>query len=398
MPRIVLIAGEASGDRLGASFIRSASRLRPDLTFEGVAGPQMRAAGCSPWFDAQDLAVMGLFEVLAHLPRILKIKRAVQRRLLADPPDVLLGIDAPDFNLRVEKLARRAGISTVHYVCPSVWAWRESRVKTIRKACDRVLCLLPFEPEFLARHGVDGRFVGHPLADDIGDTQDRDAARRRLGLGDGTVVAILPGSRRGEVSRLGPCFAQSAAWMAARRPGISFAIPAATPALRELIERQFEEFAPGCDRHIVDGMAHDVLAACDAALLASGTVTLEAMLLKRPMVVAYKLAPLTYLVGRLFPLIKIKYMSLPNLLADAPLVPEFVQSEASPEALGAGVFKWLDSPDACAELVKTFDTLHDRMRRSAGDRSAAEVLDVAGLAAGSASDDRDEASPRNPEK
>jgi lipid-A-disaccharide synthase len=239
MPRIVVIAGEASGDRLGASFIRSAARLRPDLTFEGVAGPEMRAAGCKPWFDAHELAVMGLFEVLRHLPRILRIKREIQKRLVVDPPDALLGIDAPDFNLRVEKVARRAGIPTVHYVCPSVWAWRESRVKTIRKACDRVLCLLPFEVPFLQRHAVDGRFVGHPLADEIGETVDRHAARRKLSLGDGTVLAILPGSRGSEVSRLGPTFAETAVWIGRRKPGVTFVIPAATPALRELIEQQF---------------------------------------------------------------------------------------------------------------------------------------------------------------
>jgi len=379
MPRIVVIAGEASGDRLGASFIRSASRMRPDLTFEGIAGPEMRAAGCEPWFDTQDLAVMGLFEVLGHLPRLLHIKREVERRLRADPPAALLGVDAPDFNLRVEKVARRAGIPSVHYVCPSVWAWRESRVRTIRKACDRVLCLLPFEPAFLARHGIDGRFVGHPLADDIGDEIDRDAARKRLGLHGNPIVAILPGSRGGEVARIGPTFAKTAAWVSRRKPGVEFAVPAATPTLREIIEAQFHDFAPECHVTIVDGNAQVVLASSDVALLASGTVTLEAMLLKRPMVVAYKLAPLTYHVSRIFRLIKVRYMSLPNLLADRPLVPEFLQEQATPEALGARVLALLDSPDTRADMVKTFATLHDRIQRSAGDRSATEVLDAAGL-------------------
>lgn len=391
MPRIVVIAGEASGDQLGASFIRSAARLRPDLIFEGVAGPEMRAAGCKPWFDAHDLAVMGLFEVIRHLPRILRIKREIQERLLADPPDVLLGIDAPDFNLRVEKVARRAGIPTVHYVCPSVWAWRESRVKTIRKACDRVLCLLPFEVPFLKRHRVDGRFVGHPLADAIGEAVDRRAARRKLALDDGPVVAILPGSRGGEVTRLGPTFAETAAWIERHKPGITFAVPAATPALRGLIEQQFASAAPQCEVRIVDGNSYDVLAACNAALLASGTVTLESMLMKRPMVVAYKLSPLSYWVGRIFRLIKVKYMSLPNLLADGPLVPEFLQRDASPEALGRAVLDLLDSPDGCAGLVEEFGNLHRQIRRSAGERSAAEVLAVAGIAVANQapSDDND---------
>ena len=387
MPRIVLIAGEASGDRLGASFIRSAARLRPDLTFEGIAGPAMQAAGCKAWFDTQELSVMGLFEVLGHLPRLLKIKREVQRRLLADPPDVFLGIDAPDFNLRVEAVARRAGIPTVHYVCPSVWAWRESRVKTIRNACDRVMCLLPFEATFLERHNIDGRFVGHPLADEIGNYVDRAKARQALGIGGGAVVAILPGSRAGEVDRIGPGFAQAAAWIAARKPGVSFAVPAATPGLRDVIQRQFDDFAPACEVSIVDGRAYDVLAAGDVALLASGTVTLEAMLMKRPMVVAYRLAPLTYHVVRAFGLIKVDYMSLPNLLADAPLVPEFMQDAGTPAALGNAVLELMDSPGKNAALLKTFGELHERIRLSAGARSAAEVLEVAGLAGG-ACDDR----------
>ncbi|MFQ5634460.1 MAG: lipid-A-disaccharide synthase [Gammaproteobacteria bacterium] len=331
--------------------------------------------------DASELSVMGLFEVLGHLPRLAAIKRAIQRRLLADPPAALLGIDAPDFNLRVEKAARRAGIPTVHYVCPSVWAWRESRVRTIRRACDRVLCLLPFEADFLARHGIDGHFVGHPLADEI-EEADRESARRRLGLGEGPVVAILPGSRYGEVTRIGPDFARTAARLATVKPGLVFSVAAATPQLRDLATRQFAAFAPGCEVGIVGGRAHEVLAACDAALLASGTVTLEAMLLGRPMVVAYRLAPLTYRVARLLKLVKADYISLPNLLADQPLVAEYVQGGASPAILADAVLTLLDDRDECSRLVKSFRTLHDRIRRSAADRSAAAVLEVAGLTPG----------------
>ena len=232
MSRVVVIAGEASGDRLGAGLIRAARALNPDLEFEGVAGDEMRAAGCRSWFDCGELAVMGLFEVLRHLPRLRRIKRDIERRLLAEPPDVLVGIDAPDFNLRVERVARRAGIPTVHYVCPSVWAWRQSRVKVLRKACDRVLCLLPFEAAFLERYDVRGEFVGHPLADDIPASVDRAEARRSLGIDADTVVALLPGSRDGEVARLGPAFAQTAAWLAARVDGLEFVSPAASPELR----------------------------------------------------------------------------------------------------------------------------------------------------------------------
>jgi lipid-A-disaccharide synthase len=249
----------------------------------------------------------------------------------------------------------------------------------IRKACDRVLCLLPFEADFLARHRIDGWFVGHPLADMIGAEVDGAAARSKLGLDAGPVVAILPGSRRGEVTRIGPDFIRAAREIMQRCPDVTFVVPAATPALRRLIESQFTEFAPACEPLIVDGRAHDALAACDVALLASGTVTLEAMLLKRPMVVAYKVAPLTYYAARLLRLIKVKYMSLPNLLADAPLVPEFLQDEASPAALAAAVITWLESPEKCEQLVARFGALHDRIRRSAGDRSAAAVLELAGL-------------------
>lgn len=380
MPRIVVIAGEASGDQLGASLIRSARRLRPDLRFEGVAGPRMREAGCVPWLDAQALAVMGLFEVVGHLPRLLRIMRMIKDRLRTDPPDALLGIDAPDFNLRVERAARRAGIPTVHYVCPSVWAWRESRVRTIRAACDRVLCLLPFEADFLARHGIDGRFVGHPLADDIPEHVDRTAARTRLGIGGGgPLVAVLPGSRAGEVGRIGPAFARAARRVADRVAGARFAVPVANPALRRTIETQFGRLAPKCEVAIFDGRAHDVLAACDVALLASGTVTLESMLMKRPMVVAYKLAPLSYWVGRTLRLIKVRYMSLPNLLADRALVPELLQHEATPAALCDAVVALLESAAEREQLVKAFGALHDRIRRSAADRAAAAVLDAAGL-------------------
>jgi len=379
MSRVVVIAGEASGDRLGAGLIRAARALNPDLEFEGVAGDEMRAAGCRSWFDCGELAVMGLFEVLRHLPRLRRIKRDIERRLLAEPPDVLVGIDAPDFNLRVERVARRAGIPTVHYVCPSVWAWRQSRVKVLRKVCDRVLCLLPFEAAFLERHDVPGEFVGHPLADDIPASVDRAEARRSLGIDADTVVALLPGSRDGEVTRLGPAFAQTAAWLAARVDGLEFVSPAASPELRARFEEQLREEAPGCRVKVLDGRARDAIAAADAVLVASGTATLETMLLNRPMVVAYKLAPLTYRVARLLRLMKIDYFSLPNLLADRPLVPELVQHHASPEAMGAEILELLRSPDRRQALAKTFDSLHDQLRCSASDRAARAVLDVGGL-------------------
>ncbi len=382
MPRVVVIAGEASGDRLGASFIRSARELLPDLEIEGVAGPMMRAAGCDAWFDSQDLAVMGLVDVVRHLPRILHIKREVERRLLADPPDVLLGIDAPDFNLRIEKMARRAGIRTVHWVCPSVWAWREGRVKVLRKACDRILCMLPFEPAFLARHGIDGEFIGHPLADEIPLEPDRAAARQQLGVGEGPVVTLMPGSRVGEVERIGPCFAKTAAWLTDKVADIRFIVPTANAELRGEIEMQFGALAPSAAVKIIDGEAHAALAAGDAALVASGTAALEAMLSKRPVVVAYRVAIMNYYVAlllRLLGVMKIKYFSLPNLLADRPLVPELLQGQVTAEALGQEILKVLHPSPQRDELLATFGQLQMQLRLGSGDRAAYTVLKSGGL-------------------
>lgn len=381
MVRIVVIAGEDSGDRLGGSFIRSARRLCPDIHIEGIAGPAMREAGCEPWFDSRELAVMGLFEVLRHLPRLLRIRRAVIRRLLADPPDVLLGIDAPDFNLPVEKIARRAGISTVHYVCPSVWAWRESRVRLLRAACDHILCLLPFEPAFLARHGIDAEFVGHPLADEIPAPPDQAAARRKLQIDSARVVTIMPGSRAAEVARIGPALARAAAWLDQRADGLQFVVPAASPALREAIVTQFATLAPAATVKILDGQAHAAIAAGDAVLLVSGTAALEVMLSGRPMVVAYKMAPLTYLIARgLLALgwMKIDYISLPNLLAGRALVPELIQRQVTTDAMGRAMLDALAATPHREELIATFGRLSEGLRRGAGDRAAHAVLRLAG--------------------
>lgn len=379
MPRIVIIAGEASGDHLGAGLIRAARRRNPDIEFEGVAGSAMRAEGCRAWFDCQELAVMGLFEVVRHLPRLLRFRAQIKRRLLADPPDVLVGIDAPDFTIPLERVARRNGIPTVHYVCPSVWAWRQGRVKVLRQSCDRVLCLLPFESAFLARHGVAGQFIGHPLADEIPDVVDKADAREKLGLSRGTVIALLPGSRKGEVARLGPVFAQAAKWIAERTSDSSFVIPAASPGLRSLFEKALRAHAPNCEARIVDGRAREVIAAADVALVASGTATLETMLINRPMVMAYKLSPLTYWVARLLKLIRVPHYSLPNLLAGQPLIKELIQSDATAEAMGGAILELLESPEKQNELEKTFGSLHDQLRCSASDSAAEAVLEVGGL-------------------
>jgi lipid-A-disaccharide synthase len=380
MPRVVIIAGEASGDQLGAGLIRAARKKFPGVEFEGVAGDGMRSAGCRAWFDCDELAVMGLFEVLRHLPRLLRLRRQVIQRLLADPPDVLVAIDAPDFTLRIEQVARRNGIPTVHYVCPSVWAWRQGRVKILRKACDRVLCLLPFEVEFLGRHGVAGELDGHPLADQIIGSEDPTDARAALGVEGGPVIGLLPGSREGEVARLGPVFAEAAAWLAARVDGISFVSPAASPRLRTLFEAHLREFAPGCRARVFDAQAREVIAASDVVMVASGTATLETMLLGRPMVMAYRLAPLTYWVARLFRLVRVDHFSLPNLLAGKSLIPELIQRDARAVVIGTEVLGLLQAPERRHAQVAAFSALHDRLRCSASDRAAEAVLEVGGYA------------------
>jgi lipid-A-disaccharide synthase len=375
MARIAIVAGELSGDALGGNLIAAIRRERPDVRFEGIGGPAMRAAGCTIWRDSSALAVMGLFEVLRHLPRLVGVYRELLRRLVADPPDLFIGIDAPDFNLRVEQRLKTRGLRTVHYVSPSVWAWRPGRVEVLKRACDQVLCLLPFEADFLEAHGVPATFVGHPLADRLNGDTGPDAGRRALGLRrDAPVVAVLPGSRFGEVSRLGPVFAGAAAWLDARSPGISYVVPAATSALSPLIREQWRTHAPDVSVRVVDGDAHTALRAADAVLVASGTATLETMLINRPMVVAYRLSPLTWqLLGRLR-LVKVAHVALPNLLAGERLVPELLQDAATPAALGQALQHWLQNPAEVSALQARFTQLGATLRRDAGARAATAVL------------------------
>ena len=296
MPRIAIVAGEISGDRLGAGLIRTVRKRRPDVRFVGIGGPGMAAEGCDIWVPSEELAVMGLAEVVRHLPRLRRILRDLERRLLADPPDLYIGIDAPDFNLRVERRMRSAGLRTVHYVSPSVWAWRPGRVSVLREACDHVLCLLPFEADFLHRHDVAATFVGHPLADELPASPDPAVARQTLGLPlTGPVVAVLPGSRASELERLGPVFAETIAWLGARAPGLTVIVPMATPALRSRFAGLWSPAATGgVNVRVIEGQSQLAIAAADVVLFASGTATLEAMLINRPMVVAYRLAPLSY--------------------------------------------------------------------------------------------------------
>jgi lipid-A-disaccharide synthase len=382
VPRIVIIAGEASGDLLGRGLIEALRQRIPDAQFEGITGPQMEGAGCKSWGSYEQLAVMGVFEVLRHLPRLLRLNKELKQRLLDDPPDVLIGIDAPDFNLRLEKFARKAGIRTVHYVCPSVWAWRQGRVKTIRESCDLVLCLLPFERDFVAQHGVNACFVGHPLADEIGADIDQEGARRRFNLPEkkantnasrGAVVALLPGSRVGELQRLGADFLAAANWLRERRPDVQFVSAAASEVTATMFAEQCEAAGLTDAVAVLDGSARDAMAAADVVLVASGTATLETMLMQRPMVVAYKIAPLTAWILRATGIVKIKHFSMPNLLAGRELVPEILQEDVSGPALGAAVLQQLDNPEQTAQLVAQFAQLASSLRKSASDQAAAAV-------------------------
>ncbi|WP_267104439.1 lipid-A-disaccharide synthase [Xanthomonas sacchari] len=376
--RIALVAGEASGDLLGAGLIDALRARYPDAEFAGVGGEAMRQAGCQTWFDASELAVMGLLEVLRHLPRLLKLRRALRERLLAWRPDVFVGIDAPDFNLGVERWLKQRGLRTVHYVSPSVWAWREQRAAKIGASADRVLCLFPMEPPIYAKHGVDARFVGHPMADAIALHEDRGAARASLGVAaDVPVLAVLPGSRLGEIGKLGDTFFAAAAQVLQQLPHARVLVPAANAACKALIEEQLARSAlPAAATQVLDGHARTALLAADAVLLASGTATLEAMLVKRPMVVGYKVAPLTYRIVKALGLLKVDRYALPNILAGHDLAPELMQDACTPDALAAALLHWLRNPQAVAALQPEYERLHLLLRQDASARAADAVLEL----------------------
>lgn len=371
--RIVLVAGEASGDLLGGGLIAALRKRYPDARFEGITGPRMREAGCESWGDYEQLAVMGLFEVLRHLPRLWRLQMSLRKRLRADPPDLFIGIDAPDFNLPLERHLRGHGIKTVQYVCPSVWAWRSKRVHTLQAACDLVLCLLPFEKEFLDLSDVPGHFVGHPLADEIAVAPDRDVSRKALGLAEGSYVALLPGSRMGEVKYLGPAFVAAANWLLERRPRLRFIVPAASDGIREAMDQRIAEAGLTEKVQVFDGRSREVLGAADVVLLASGTATLETLLARRPMVVSYKVSALTAWVLRNSGWVTVDRFSLPNLLADERLVQEILQEDATGENLGVAVLELLEDHDAALQMLDRFDELGQLLRCDASERAAEGV-------------------------
>ncbi|MCD6061037.1 MAG: lipid-A-disaccharide synthase [Moraxellaceae bacterium] len=373
--RIGIVAGEVSGDTLGAGLIRELKSRFPQAEFVGICGPQMEAEGGRSLFPMERLSVMGLVEVLGRLRELFGIRDALVQQFTEAKIDLFIGIDAPDFNLRLDHLLKPKGIPTVHYVSPSVWAWRQGRVEGIRQAVDLVLCLLPFEKKFYDEHAVQAEFVGHPLADSMPLVHDTQAARRQLGLdADAEYIALLPGSRGGEVSRIaGPLF-EAAKLVREKRPQARFIIPAINAARRADIETHLA--AAGLEARIFDnslgaGVGRLVMGSADAVVLASGTATLEAMLLKKPMVVAYRVHWLTYLIARL--LVKSRFVTLPNLLADEELVPELIQHAATPQRIAAETLRWLENEKYREGRLRHFAGLHESLRQNADVRAAEAI-------------------------
>lgn len=379
--RIALVAGEASGDLLGAGLIAELRKRYPDAQFAGIGGDAMRGAGMDTWFDATELAVMGLSEVLRHLPRLLRLRRSLRERVLAWKPDVFIGIDAPDFNLGVEKWLKQRGIRTVHYVSPSVWAWRESRAAKIGQSASRVLCLFPMEPAIYAKHRVDARFVGHPLADEMPVEPDRLAMREQLGIDpERPVLALLPGSRVGEIERLAATFLSAAARVLEEMPDLQIVVPIANAPANLAFRRvlgghpDISNLQPAL--RLLVGNARRLMIASDVVLLASGTATLEAMLAKRPMVVAYKVAPLTYTLVKGLGMLKVKNYSLPNVLAGERIVPELMQRDCTPQKLAQATLAMLRDGEAMERIGPRFRELHLQLRQDASARAADAVAEL----------------------
>jgi lipid-A-disaccharide synthase len=376
--RIAIIAGETSGDLLGAGLIRALRVRYPQARFEGIGGPRMVAAGCEALYPIERLAVIGLLETFRRYRELRGVRRRLIKRFIDDPPDVFVGVDAPDFNLTLELALRQAGISTVHYASPQVWAWRRYRLPKIRRAVDLMLTLFPFEETFFHDHGVTARFVGHPLADVIPDSTDRGAARAELGLApDIEIVAILPGSRLSEVSLLAEPMIRAARWLAERRPGVRFIVPLVNDQVREQFAATLSASGDSPGIQLLAGNARTAMAAADAVLLASGTASLEALLLKRPMVITYRLSRFSWWVASM--VVKVSFAGLPNLLAGRAVVPELLQDDATPEKLGGALLRYLENPKQAELLEDEFRRIHAVLRNHADERAADAVLEVMGV-------------------
>lgn len=368
---IGIVVGEASGDILGAALMQELRKHFPNATFSGIGGPRMLAQGFHSFFPQDRLAVMGIIEPLKRLPELLRIRKFLRQHFIATPPSVFIGIDSPDFTIPLEASLKEHGVKTVHYVSPSVWAWRQKRVLKIARAVDLMLTLLPFEARFYQDHKVPVEFVGHHLADEFPLTVDKVAARKILELPEeGRIVALLPGSRASEVERMGELFMRTAVHCLEQDPSLRFIIPAASPDRYRQLHIELNDYVD-YPIELINGHSREAMAAADVVLLASGTVTLEALLLKKPMVVAYKVASLSYKL--LSWLVKTPWISLPNLLAQKTLVPEFIQDKATPEALAAAVMNYFENPDEAIALSQTFAQMHVELKRDASVRAADAV-------------------------
>ncbi|MBZ6388113.1 MULTISPECIES: lipid-A-disaccharide synthase [Pantoea] len=373
---IALVAGETSGDILGAGLIRALKARHPDARFVGVAGPRMQAEGCETWYEMEELAVMGIVEVLGRLPRLMKIGRDLTQRFTELKPDVFVGIDAPDFNITLEGRLKRNGIRTIHYVSPSVWAWRQKRVFKIGRNTNLVLAFLPFEKAFYDRFNVPCRFIGHTMADAMPLQPDKPAARRALDISDEALcLALLPGSRHAEVEMLSADFLRAAQLLRVRYPALEIVVPLVNAKRRAQFEQIKAEVAPELPMHLLDGKGREAMIASDAAILASGTAALECMLAKCPMVVGYRMKPSTFWLAKR--LVKTPYVSLPNLLAGRELVKELLQEECEPHALAAALEPLLHAGPQRDALLATFSELHQQIRWNADEQAADAVLEIA---------------------
>jgi lipid-A-disaccharide synthase len=371
--RFGIVAGEASGDLLGASLIEAIKQRFPDSTFEGIAGPAMIKQGAKSLFPMERLSVMGIVEVLGRYRELHGIRQKLAEHFKNNPPDVFIGIDAPDFNLGLEQRLHDVDIRTVHYVSPSIWAWRQGRVKKIAQSTDLVLTLFPFEAEFYKKHHVPVSFVGHPLADIIPPQSDKESARQSLSLPkDGEVLALLPGSRSNELQYLSKPFLETVKWLKKEMPNLEVIVPLANKNRRQQFEELLKDIVDAPSIRLVDGKSREVMASANVVLLASGTAALEAMLLKKPMVVAYKLAPLTYWIAKW--LVKVENVSLPNLLAGETLVPEFIQHEATPENLGHAVLAYFKNPKKIENIHQRFNDIHQSLKQNASHKAADAIL------------------------
>lgn len=370
---IGFVAGEASGDLLAAPVIGALRQRLPDLRCAGIAGDRMIEAGAEAWWHVHELSVRGYAEVLRELPRLLRMRSALRARLLAERPAAVVGVDSPDFNLRLEMQLRAAGVPTVHYVSPSIWAWRPKRIEKVRRAADRVLLVFPFEQKIYEEAGIPATYVGHPLASVIPAQADSAAARARLGVDAAEpVIALLPGSRRAEVQHIGPAFVEAAALMHRREPRLRFLLPVAEPRLRDLLAPAMQAAGAAGQRiALVDGRSHDCLEAADGVLVASGTATLEAALFGKPMVIAYRMPAASYWLMRQMG--TVAFIGLPNILAGEALVPELIQDEATPQRLSDALLAILGDRPRCERLRERFAAMHESLKRDTP-RLAAEAI------------------------